>query len=62
MFVVDFEGLEVTHVDADDFGADALGDLDFFGGVGLDEGVHAKRLGELQELAQGLLVKGRHNQ
>ncbi|CNI23358.1 Uncharacterised protein [Mycobacterium tuberculosis] len=58
MFVVDFEGLEVTHVDADDLGADALGDLDFFGGVGFDEGVHAERFGEFEEFAQGLLVEG----
>ena len=32
------------------------------GGVGLDQGVHAERLGEFQELAQGLLVEGRDDE
>ena len=62
MLVIDLKGLEVAHVDAHDLGADALGDLNLFGGVGLDEGVHAERLGEFQELAQGLLVEGRDDE
>ena len=62
MLVIDLKGLEVAHVDAHDLGADALGDLNLFGGVSLDQGVHAERLGEFQELAQGLLVEGRDDE
>ena len=59
---IDVEGLQVADVHAQDPGARGHAAGDLLGGVGLDEGVHAQRLGELPEPAQLGVVEGGHDE
>src|SRR5699024_6473490 len=55
---VDAEVFEVAGVDADEFGTDVGGELQFFPDVGLDERRHAQLPGESVELAQLHRIEG----